>query len=131
MLSIAHLTCMTVDHMAVAAEGGNSQLIVSAEGGDSQMQPGGVAQEGEDVPEFDADWGLETLVHVGEHWIESLLQVSLATPSLFTPAYCLHAYPSILHYIPLPDRPLYSCILPPYIFLPPCTCIHCASGQVL
>ena len=29
------------------------------------------------MPEFDADWGLETLVHVGEHWIDSLLQVSI------------------------------------------------------
>ena len=33
------------------------------------------AQPGEEVPEFDADWGLETLVNVGEHWIDSLLQV--------------------------------------------------------
>lgn len=35
----------------------------------------GQAQPGEQVPEFDADWGLETLVNVGEHWITSLLQV--------------------------------------------------------
>lgn len=33
------------------------------------------AQPGEEVPEYDADWGLETLVNVGEHWIDSLLQV--------------------------------------------------------
>ena len=32
------------------------------------------------VPEFDADWGLETLVHVGEHWIDSLLKVQSALP---------------------------------------------------
>ena len=36
----------------------------------------GGAQPGEEVPEFDADWGLETLVNVGEHWITNLLQVS-------------------------------------------------------
>lgn len=35
------------------------------------------------MPEFDADWGLETLVHVGEHWIDSLLQVCIALSFTF------------------------------------------------
>ena len=45
-----------------------------AEGGEPVQEDAG-AQPGEEVPEFDADWGLETLVNVGEHWIDSLLQV--------------------------------------------------------
>lgn len=57
------------------------QTIVAAEGagvGKDGVPAGlqGQAQPGEAVPEFDADWGLETLVNVGEHWITSLLQVS-------------------------------------------------------
>lgn len=51
--------------------------MLAAEGGESEVRVSGGAQGGEEVPEFDADWGLETLVHVGEHWIDSLLQVSL------------------------------------------------------
>lgn len=46
---------------------------VCIEGGEQAQEDSG-AQTGE-VPEFDADWGLETLVNVGEHWIDSLLQV--------------------------------------------------------
>ena len=49
----------------------------AAEGPQGEVGVGGGAQESEEVPEFDADWGLETLVHVGEHWIDSLLQVSI------------------------------------------------------
>ena len=45
----------------------------------------GGAQPGEEVPEFDADWGLETLVNVGEHWITSLLQVSHSTACMPLP----------------------------------------------
>lgn len=43
------------------------------------MEADSGAQPGEEVPEFDADWGLETLVNVGEHWIDSLLQVDLTS----------------------------------------------------
>lgn len=49
---------------------------VCVEGGEQAQEDSG-AQPGEEVPEFDADWGLETLVNVGEHWIDSLLQVLL------------------------------------------------------
>ncbi|KAL0031473.1 hypothetical protein WJX77_002181 [Trebouxia sp. C0004] len=49
--------------------------LASLEGVQEKFGVGGGAQEGEEVPEFDADWGLETLVHVGEHWINSLLHV--------------------------------------------------------
>ena len=52
-----------------------------AEGGE-QAEEDSRAQPGEEVPEFDADWGLETLVNVGEHWIDSLLQVLQYTDSL-------------------------------------------------
>lgn len=52
-----------------------------AEGGE-QAEEDSAAQPGEEVPEFDADWGLETLVNVGEHWIDSLLQVLKFTDSL-------------------------------------------------
>ncbi|KAL3152291.1 hypothetical protein ABBQ32_001362 [Trebouxia sp. C0010 RCD-2024] len=48
--------------------------LSSLEGGEQAQEDSG-AQPGEEVPEFDADWGLETLVNVGEHWIDSLLQV--------------------------------------------------------
>ena len=52
-------------------------IHVAAEGVQGEVGVTGGAQEGEEVPEFDADWGLETLVHVGEHWIDSLLQVRI------------------------------------------------------
>ncbi len=61
----------------------------AAEGVQGEVRVGGTTQEGEEVPEFDADWGLETLVHVGEHWIDSLLQVTI--PHSVTP---LHNLPS-------------------------------------
>jgi len=59
-----------------------------AEGVQGEVGVGGGAQEGEEVPEFDADWGLETLVHVGEHWIDSLLQVCMHL-SLFSLVFLL------------------------------------------
>ena len=57
------------------------------EGGEAGPKVGvdGGVQMGEEVPEFDADWGLETLVHVGEHWIDSLLKVSPALLPCSTP----------------------------------------------
>lgn len=56
--------------LAEAAGVGEVGMVEGLQGG---------AQPGEDVPEFDADWGLETLVNVGEHWITNLLQVSHST----------------------------------------------------
>ncbi|DBA90981.1 TPA: hypothetical protein ACH3X2_004190 [Trebouxia sp. C0005] len=67
---LASLGCM-----AVAAAQAIERGIFAAGVAQGEVGVGGGAQEGEEVPEFDADWGLETLVHVGEHWIDSLLQV--------------------------------------------------------